>query len=170
MKFRPSILSLTIATVLSACGGSNSSSGTPPPPGNFAIGGSVSGMTGTGLVLQDNGGDNLSISSNGAFTFATAVASGRAYAVTVLIQPSGPNRVCTVTDGSGAANANITNVEVECSPSPSNEWTWVGGPNLAAQLGIFGSQGVAAPANIPGSRKCNHMTGQGSEGSANTDR
>ncbi len=31
------------------------------------LGGSVSGLSGTGLVLQDNGGDNLSVSANGAF-------------------------------------------------------------------------------------------------------
>ena len=152
MKFRPSILLLTISAMLSACGGSNSGTGTPPPPGTFVIGGSVSGMSGAGLMLQDNGGDNLSISANGAFTFETAVAPGGAYAVTVLIQPSGLNRVCTVTDGSGTANANVTNVQVECSAAPSNEWTWVGGPNTSPQLGVYGSLGVPAPTNFPGSR------------------
>ena len=53
----------------------------------YTIGGTVSGLSGTGLVLQDNGGDNLSISGNGSFTFKTAISSGSTYKVTVLTQP-----------------------------------------------------------------------------------
>ena len=36
----------------------------------YSVGGTVSGLSGT-VVLQDNGGDDLSLSANGAFTFAT---------------------------------------------------------------------------------------------------
>jgi hypothetical protein len=79
------------------------------------MGGTVSGLSGTGLVLQDNGGDNLSISANGSFTFKTSLASGAKYAVTVLTQPTGPAQTCTVTSGSGTASANVTNVQVTCS-------------------------------------------------------
>ena len=32
------------------------------------------------------------------------------------------------------------------------EWTWMGGPNVAQQSGIYGTQGTAAPGNIPGAR------------------
>src|SRR6185312_5672949 len=79
----------------------------------YSIGGSVSGLTGTGLVLQDNGGDNLSVSASGTFTFATKVASGAAYAVTVQTQPSGQS--CSVTSGGGTVGAaNVTNVAVTC--------------------------------------------------------
>jgi hypothetical protein len=35
----------------------------------------------------------------------------------------------------------------------SNQWTWVKGPNVASQIGIYGTQGVAAPANNPGARQ-----------------
>jgi gliding motility-associated-like protein len=31
----------------------------------------------------------------------------------------------------------------------TNEWTWMKGPNLVNSLGVFGTQGVAAPANTP---------------------
>lgn len=82
----------------------------------YSIGGTVSGLVGTGLVLQDNAADNLSITGNGSFTFATAVASGAGYSVSVLAQPGGPAQVCTV--GSGAAivtNAMVTNVAVTCA-------------------------------------------------------
>ena len=37
---------------------------------SFTVGGTVSGLSGT-VVLQDNGGDNLSVTANGSFTFAT---------------------------------------------------------------------------------------------------
>ena len=53
----------------------------------YTIGGTVSGLAGTGLVLQDNGGNNLALSANGAFTFGNSVSSGTTYAVTVLTQP-----------------------------------------------------------------------------------
>ncbi len=55
--------------------------------GSYTIGGTVTGLVGGGLVLQNNGGDNLTVSANGAFTFPTSVSSGASYAVTVLTQP-----------------------------------------------------------------------------------
>ncbi len=76
------------------------------------IGGTVSGLSGT-VVLQDNGTDNLTVSSNGSFTFPTALSSGSQYAVTVASQPS--DQLCTVGNSSGAATANVTNVTVSCA-------------------------------------------------------
>lgn len=79
------------------------------------IGGTVAGLVGTGLVLQDNGGDSLTITQNGNFTFKTPVTGPTdAYAVTVLTQPTNPLQICTVTNGSGTATANVTNVAVNC--------------------------------------------------------
>jgi N-acetylneuraminic acid mutarotase len=117
----------------------------------FTIGGAVTNLVGTGLVLQDNGGDNLTITVNGNFTFPTSVASGGAYAVTVLTQPSTPAQICSVTNGSGTANANVTNVTVNCG---HNEWAWMSGANDTTpnQNGTYGTQGTAAPANVPGVR------------------
>jgi 6-phosphogluconolactonase (cycloisomerase 2 family) len=113
-----------IALTLAACGGGGSSGGgtssppPPPPPAQYTIGGSVTGLTGTGLVLQDNGGDNLPVSQNGSFTFATKVNSGAAYSVTVMTQPSG--QTCAVSSGSGMASANVTSVAVACTAVSSN--------------------------------------------------
>ncbi len=65
--------------------------------GTLSIGGSVSGYAGgTGFILQNNGGDNLTITKNGAFTFPTLVPLNGPYKVTVSGQPSGPNQTCTV--------------------------------------------------------------------------
>ena len=77
------------------------------------MGGTVSGLSGT-VVLQDNGGDDLTVTANGSFTFATTVASGAAYAVTVKTNPSG--QTCTVASGSGTmGSANVTSVAVTCT-------------------------------------------------------
>lgn len=84
-------------------------------PDAYTIGGNVSGLAGTGLLLQNNGGDDLTIAANGSFTFTTALEDGSAYAVTVLTQPTGLNQTCSVVNGSGnLAGANVTNVEVDC--------------------------------------------------------
>ncbi|HEV2469357.1 MAG TPA: kelch repeat-containing protein [Candidatus Sulfotelmatobacter sp.] len=78
----------------------------------YTVSVSVTGLTGTGLVFQDNGGDNLSVTADGTFPFATQIASGGPYAVTILTQPSG--QTCTIINGSGTATGNVT-VAVTCS-------------------------------------------------------
>jgi uncharacterized repeat protein (TIGR01451 family) len=82
----------------------------------FTVGGTVNGLAGTGLVLQNNGGDNLLIGADGDFTFSTPLADGSGYAVSVLNQPNAPSQTCTVANASGIlAGANVTNVTVTCS-------------------------------------------------------
>ena len=77
---------------------------------SYSVGGTVSGLSGT-VVLQDNGGDNLSVSASGSFTFATTLGGGTAYSVTVKTYPAG--QACTVANGSGTmGSANVTNVAV----------------------------------------------------------
>ena len=81
----------------------------------FTIGGSVSGLAGSGLVLQKNGGDNLPIAADGPFTFATPLDDGSTYDVTVLAQPNNLSQTCSVTNGSGTlAGGNVTDIEVTC--------------------------------------------------------
>ena len=83
---------------------------------NFVIGGQITGLAGGSVVLQDNGGDNLTVTANGTFAFATPVASGATYAVTVLTQPSNPTQTCTVSMGTGTVgSANVTSVDVACT-------------------------------------------------------
>ena len=85
--------------------------------GTTSVGGTISGLTGT-VVLQDNGGDNLTLTANGTFTFATALSSGQAYNATVATNPIG--QTCTVTNGTGTvASTNITNITVTCTTSAS---------------------------------------------------
>ncbi len=119
--FGKSLLAVAAAVLLFGCSGtpqsannSSPSSNSSPSGSGFTIGGTVSGLTGNGLVLQDNGGNNLAISGNGTFTFTTAIASGKAYSVSVLTEPTGPTQNCTIANATGTATANVTNVSVTC--------------------------------------------------------
>ncbi len=65
-----------LALALYGCGGGDASTTSPPPPPpTFAVGGTVSGLIGV-AVVQNNLGDDLTISANGNFAFATALANG----------------------------------------------------------------------------------------------
>src|SRR5581483_8062728 len=82
----------------------------------YTVGGTVTGLAGTGLALRNNGGDQIAVGGNGAFTFPTRVASGAAYAVTVAAQPSGPTQTCVVASGGGTIGAaNVQSVTVTCT-------------------------------------------------------
>lgn len=85
--------------------------------GTLAGGGGISGLTGTGLVLQNNGGDNyLAASGVPSFTFSAPVADGDPYEVTVLAQPHTPAQTCIPTNNTGNVLAgNVTNVAVTCT-------------------------------------------------------
>src|ERR1700722_13417859 len=82
----------------------------------YSVEGTPTGLTGQGLVLEDNSGNALSLSSNGAFAFTDTVKTGDAYSVTVKTQPSDPSQTCTVHNGSGTIDKNnVTNVIVSCT-------------------------------------------------------
>jgi hypothetical protein len=103
----------------SEAGGDALDNDSDKPPQPFgSIGGTVTGLVGTGLVLKDNGADDLQVSSNGPFSFPAAVKSGGPYAVTISSQPTSPTQVCSVGNGSGTVQgADVTNVAVTCSTS-----------------------------------------------------
>ena len=105
----------------------------------FTVGGSVTGLSGTGLVLQNNGRDDLSVASNGGFTFGTALAGGTAYAITVRTQPSGQS--CTVRNGTGTVgSANVSTVDVSCATAAQGlpEGDWKQGQCSVVRPGVWG--------------------------------
>lgn len=84
--------------------------------GSYSVQAAVSGLSGT-VVLQNNAGDNLTVSANGTATFATALADLSGYAVTVLTQPA--TQTCTLTggdngDGTGNISSMNESVTVTC--------------------------------------------------------
>lgn len=83
---------------------------------SYTIGGTASGLEGSGLILKLNGSTDLPVGANGAFTFPTGLPDGAAYAVTVGTQPATPTQTCTVANGSGTVAAgNVTNIAVGCA-------------------------------------------------------
>jgi len=137
MRFRMLCVLVATALAVSGCGGGGTSGtgGAPPPPATYSIGGVVSGLTGSEVVLQDNGGDNLPVSANGEFTFATTLANGAAYDVTVFTQPNGTGQMCSVASGSGTVmNASVDTVVVSCTAPAAINWT-----NVHQQIDGFGA-------------------------------
>jgi hypothetical protein len=106
---------------ITACGGGGGGGGgnnTPPPPPTFAIGGSVTGLSGSGLMLRANSTD-VTVSANGSVALLNALPNGTAYSVTVVTQPSTPAQVCTVSNGTGTvSSADVTNVAIACTTTP----------------------------------------------------
>jgi hypothetical protein len=94
-----------------------------PFPVAYAVGGTVSGLTGTGLGLQYNA-DNVSLPSidqvnaNGAFSFdasRTSAVAGTVYGVSIVNQPTNPAQTCVVLNGSGTIGAaDVSGVNVAC--------------------------------------------------------
>jgi hypothetical protein len=82
---------------------------------SYTIGGAIAGLTGSGLVLQNNGGNDLAIPAAAtSFVFGVGVNAGGGYNVTVKAQPSNPSQTCTIANGTGTANGNVTSVVVNC--------------------------------------------------------
>ena len=99
------------AFALAGCGGGE----------NVKIGGTLSGLgTDLTVVLQNNGSDDLSLTSNGEFSFDETVSSPDGYDVTVRTQPVG--QTCTVANGSGSVDLNdakIDDIKVTCKTTSS---------------------------------------------------
>lgn len=110
---------LALLALLAGCGGGSSDDDDddddgPPASAPYRVGGVLGGLgAGTALVLQNNGGDDLRLTASGSFGFATALAAGAAYAVTVKTQP--PGQRCTVERGSGTVRAEVGDVAVLCA-------------------------------------------------------
>ena len=86
-------------------------------PTSFPVGGTVTGLVSSGLVLWNNATDEVTIGSGAtAFAFPTVVPNGGVYSVSVKTQPNiGPLQVCSVTNGDGSvAGASVTSITVTC--------------------------------------------------------
>ena len=113
----------------------------------YTVGGSVAGLVGTGLVLQTNGTNNVSITASGNYTFST-LASGTNYTVTVMTQPSNPAQTCTILNDAGqVTTANITDVAITCT---INSYAISGTVTGLTGAGLVLQTNGANPVPIPG--------------------
>ena len=155
----------------------------------FALGGSISGLNGSGLVLA-NGSDTLAVPANATtFTLPTQVAYTSSYNVKVAVQPAG--LACAVTQGSGTMPANaVTDVVVTCTDQPFSLGGTIAG--LGQNTGLvlvngsdpltvspgatsftmrtpvaFGSTYNVTANTTPTGLTCTVMNGSGSMGAAN---
>jgi len=98
----------------------------------YTVGGTISGLTASGLVLLDNGGDATTLSANATqFTMNTGVAYGSTYAITVQTPPTG--LVCSVSDGAGPMGAaDVTSVSIACASNFSLLHSFAGGSSDSA--------------------------------------
>jgi hypothetical protein len=113
----------------------------------FNVGGTISGLTASGLVLA-NGSDTLSVPAGAStFTMPTAVAYGSDYKVTVATQPTG--LTCDVADGSGTIGADaVTNIDVTCTDQPLTVGGSISGLGRATGLVLVnGTDAYTVPAS-----------------------
>ena len=104
-------LLLTGILALAGCGGGGG--GGSNAPSVYTIGGNISGLGSAQVMLLNNGGDSLTVATNGSFTFATRLATSSAYNVTVGTQPSGG--FCTIANGGGTVGSGpVVNLAVSC--------------------------------------------------------
>ena len=119
-RFTQTAHAFLIVAVTTALVGCSEGEKAPPapvaPPVPLTVGGSVSGLPGSGLVLQLNGANDLPVSANGRFNFPNALAKGSSYSVTVKASPSSPIRqTCSVALGSGSiVGSAVNNISVTC--------------------------------------------------------
>ena len=154
--------------LLTACGGGGSSGSSSGSGGNsgggtpttYTVGGTVSGLKATGLVLTDNGGNSLTVASGAStFTFSQALQSGATYSVAVSTEPTG--ETCAVGSASGTVSANVTNVSVTCQPLYTIGGTITGLTASGLTLDNNGTTALVVPYTSGQSSSASFTFGQG---------
>ncbi len=106
------------ACALSACGGGGGEAPPPPvppaPAPTYAVGGSIAGLSTSGLALSD-GTHTLAIDPGASsFAFPGSAPSGTAYAVTIVAQPASRAQTCSISGGSGTLADSDADVAIDC--------------------------------------------------------
>jgi len=145
-------------------GGGNAPPPPPPvpPPGapKFTIGGTVTGLAGSGLVLQNNAGDDLAVGADGSFSFATSLDDGADYGVTVKTQPTAL-QVCVAKQAFGTvAGAAVSSVTVNCSEVGADRFGFAaneGSDNVTAYT-VSPDGSLSAATSYPLAGRPQHVT------------
>jgi 6-phosphogluconolactonase len=130
-----------LAALLASCSSGGGGGGAPAKA--YTIGTRVTGLADvTGLELQDNGADTLTIASSGNYSFTTQISSGASYSVTILSQAAG--HTCAVQDGSGTVASSDVTVVVVCP------WHVGYAPASQGVLAYYIDQSTGATTALPG--------------------
>ncbi len=103
-------ITYTTGSITTAC--SVSFSATSNASNLYTISGIISGLSLSGLTLQNSNGETLPVSANGPFIFATQLPAGENYDVIVSTQPTG--QICSVNNGAGTISSEVSSVSVNC--------------------------------------------------------
>jgi len=113
---------------------------------NYRVGGTVTGLRGTGLVLQNSSGKYLDVTATGSFTFPSGLANHATYSVTVRTQPSNPAQTCTVVNAAGSIDkADVTNVIVTCTQAGRFAYVANENSNSISAYSIDSGTGLLSP-------------------------
>jgi len=81
---------------------------------SYFLGGTIAGLTGEGLILNNGEQQVKPAAGSTGFTFEKKVADGANYGVTVLQQPAG--QVCTIANNVGTMpSGDLSNIAVTCT-------------------------------------------------------
>ena len=134
----------------------------------FTVGGTITGLNGSGLVLKDSVSGHTVTKGSPATSFTLpAVKSGSTYSVSVTTKPSSPAQLCLVTGGAGTVTTqNVTTIGVTCKNVGNvGQFVWVtnpfdaGGDGSIAAFNINSASGaLTAATNSPYTSSFNNTT------------
>lgn len=115
----------------------------------FTVSGTVTGYAGSGLQVQLNGGEIVSVSGS-SFSFAALVDDSSTYNVQTKTNPTGPAQICTAQRNVGiVTGANVTDVSINCSTVTYSVGGFVSGlaSGASVTVQVNGAQSTARSAD-----------------------
>jgi 6-phosphogluconolactonase len=146
---QPLLVALLSVLTLTACHGPSGCFLCGPYADN--LGGTLSGLVGSRLTLQN--GSTAGSQLNGPGANGTNVVFGAAdfsssYSLTIATQPTNPSQTCVVTNGAGTTSgtSNVTNIVVTCITNPPRFLYVVNrGSNNISAYNIDATSGTLTP-------------------------
>jgi len=91
------------------------------PVSTYSVGGTISGLQGTGLIIEEIRTGSRITPANGPFAFSYPYSDGDTYDVRVITQPTQPTQTCAVTRGTGTiAGASVSDIAIACQTAGSS--------------------------------------------------
>ena len=114
---------LIIVFSIAGCGGGGSGTTTPqvsnpPAPPTFSVGGTISGLDASQILVAKLGEQVLQIQGEGAFVFPQGLESGDTFEMVIDAEP--PRFDCDISNASGTiAEQAVSNIAIDCSTNSS---------------------------------------------------